>query len=155
MYPTYIVDNFFSDPDEVVNLANSLDFSYNIKEFPGIRTQPQHETNPHFFSWSCLKMLKVIYPNEDNITFNAAAYFHKISKDMIESGGWIHRDDTYKLTGLVFLNKKNTQGTSFFKPKTLYNPPVNIVEKQDYYMNPEKYKGTLWIQTEKDKGVAK
>jgi len=141
LFPTYIVDNFFSDPDGVVDLSNSLDFSHNKKVFPGVRTQSLHTINKNFFNSSCAKMLRTIYPNDEHISFSAFAYFQRISKNMSDSGGWIHRDDTHKLTGLVYLNKKGTRGTSFFKPITPYNPPVNVIQKQDYYKNYKKYKG--------------
>ena len=141
LFPTYIVDNFFSDPDRVVDLSNSLDFSYDNKRFPGGRTQSLHTINNNFFTSSCSKMLRTIYPNDEHISFSAVAYFQRISKNMPDSGGWIHLDDDHKLTGLVYLNKKGTRGTSFFKPITPYNPPLNIIQKQDYYENYKKYKG--------------
>jgi len=50
-FPLQIIDNFFEDPKEVVNFANTLDFNTGSYGYwPGTRTFPLHEVNYNFFN---------------------------------------------------------------------------------------------------------
>ena len=43
-YPITIIDNFFDDPDAIVELANSLDYyAPETGNWPGVRTKRLHE----------------------------------------------------------------------------------------------------------------
>ena len=42
IFPISVVDNFFTNPDEVVKLANSLKFTQSNGFYPGKRTDRLH-----------------------------------------------------------------------------------------------------------------
>ena len=150
MYPTYIVDNFFDNPEAIVELANSLPFPNEEANYPGARTNFLHDTHPAFFSWSGLRMLSTIFP-DGKINFKAQAVFQKVSKNLSEVD-FIHQDFDNKLTAIVYLNKNGTNGTSLFKPKTFIPFKLKDSEKYNYYKSPEKYKGNKLkkLQIEKE-----
>ena len=139
IYPTYVVDNFFDDPDTIVELANSISFPSKGDTAPGARTLPLYETHNDFFNWSGRRMLSVIFPNGQT-PFTARAFFQKIPKTVSEAD-FIHQDTDFKLTAIIYLNKKGSDGTSLFKPKTFLNLDLKGTNKYDYYKFPEKYKG--------------
>ena len=53
MYPTVtVIDNFFKDPDSIVEIANNLEFYPNSDgAWPGRRTKLLHEVEPEFFEF--------------------------------------------------------------------------------------------------------
>ncbi len=139
IYPNYTVDNFFDNPEEIVDLANSISFPHKGNNSPGARTEPLHEEHMDFFNWSGRRIISVIYPNGQT-PFTARAFFQKIPKTVGEVD-FIHQDTDVKLTAIVYLNKKGCDGTSLFKPKTFLTPDSTDTKKYDYYSFPEKYKG--------------
>ena len=152
MYPTYIVDNFFDNPEAVVELANSLPFPNKGDTSPGARTDLLHDTQHAFFNWSCLRMLSTIFP-DGKTNFNARAQFQRIPQTVSEVD-FIHQDTHDKLTAIVYLNKKDTNGTSLFKPKTFETVSSNFflnVQKYNYYKSPEKYKGDKLKKLKREK----
>ena len=154
MYPSYIIDNFFDDPDVIVKLANSIPFhrctlEMGYNNHPGERTDYLHSTHNDFFRWSGLRMLAAIFPNE-KISFTAKASFQKISKKLSEVD-FIHQDKDTKLTAVVYLNKNGSSGTSLFKPKTFVTLGPEGTLKYDYYQSPEKYKGDKLKQLRMEK----
>jgi len=156
MYPTYIVDNFFDNPEAIVNLANNLPFPNKGDQSPGRRTESLHKTHNDFFRWSGLRMLSSIFPGE-TLNFAAKASFQKIPKTLSEVD-FIHQDTGPKLTAIVYLNKNDISGTSLFKLNTLFKPKtfkyVDIPTppmKYDYFKFPEKYKGDKLKELQKEK----
>ena len=74
IYPTIIIDNFFTDPDEVRNIGLQLPKLDNYDLYPGVRTKPLHETRPDFFNWSTNKIASAMFqhqPHDHKIEFNA------------------------------------------------------------------------------------
>ena len=151
MYPTYIVDNFFDNPEDIVELANSLPFPDKGINFPGSRTHPLHSTHNDFFNWSLLRILSVIFPDGQN-NFTARAVFQKIPANLSEVD-FIHQDTQDKLTAIVYLNKNGTSGTSLFKPKTFVTLDLKNTNKYNYYKSPEKYKGDKLKELKKEKEI--
>ena len=139
MYPTYIVDNFFDNPEAIVELANSIPFPNKGVGYPGARTNLLHDTQHAFFNWSCLRMLSTIFP-DGKINFEAQATFQKVPENLSEAD-FIHQDSENKLTAIVYLNKNGISGTSLFKPKTFITLDLRDTQKYNYYKSPEKYKG--------------
>ena len=139
MYPTYIVDNFFDNPEAIVELANSISFPNKGVSYPGARTNFLHDTQHAFFNWSCLRMLSTIFP-DGKINFEAQATFQKVPENLSEAD-FIHQDSANKLTAIIYLNKNGASGTSLFKPKTFITLDLRDTQKYNYYKSPEKYKG--------------
>ena len=51
LFPSFIcVDNFFDNPDEVVNLSKKFEYE-NKTHCPGKRTKELHELDWAFFNW--------------------------------------------------------------------------------------------------------
>lgn len=138
LFPNFVcVDNFLDEPDKVVDLANTFEFS-NGRNFPGKRTTEVHTLDWNFFNWINLKMAAILYANNvDDIRFQAYTYFQKIKP--IKYDHWVHTDDMYKMTGILYLNKNHTSGTSIFKAKdfkaTLVHKHPEI--KYSYFENEE------------------
>ena len=149
MYPSYIIDNFFDNPDVIVKLADSIPFHHKGEKSAGERTDPLHNTHNDFFSWSGLRILSAIFPGEKT-SFMASASFQKISKNLSEVD-FIHQDTSTKLTAIVYLNKNGTSGTSLFKPKTFSTLDLQNNQKYDYYKSPEKYTGDKLKELRKEK----
>ena len=150
IYPTLIVDNFFNDPDEIRNIGLSLERKENLGAYPGTRTKPLHSLKPSFFNWSTNKILSVVFnhqPEDLDITFNAYQTFQFIKPNPKEGQGWIHNDNNFEFTAIVYLSKHKNCGTSLFKrkegcfpvQKDSYIDNNNI--KKEYYSSNKKYDG--------------
>ena len=56
-FPTLIIDNFFDDPDKVVEYANTLEFlPSELGEWPGKRSEELWMTNPELFDYTSAKI---------------------------------------------------------------------------------------------------
>ena len=114
-----IFDNFFNNPNSVIELGNSLEF-YNNEAWPGKRTNNLLEINNH----DCLEFAKFFAKSiADNVFYGLQKFrvdirFHKndLYDNYDANFGWIHNDEI-DFAGLVYLNKEepNMQtGTSIF-----------------------------------------
>ena len=65
MYPTVtVIDNFFKDPDSIVEIANNLEFYPNSDgAWPGRRTKLLHEVEPEFFEFFGQKLHSIFHEN--------------------------------------------------------------------------------------------
>ena len=147
IYPTLIIDNFFENPDEVRDIGLKLEKS-SQDAYPGKRTQPLHKTQIEFFNWSTNKILAAIYnhqPDDMEFTFNAYQTFQAIKPNPKEGKGWVHGDNDFEFTSIVYMSKHKNCGTSIYKRKDgtfpfagkLHVPNHNI--KQEYYGSNKKY----------------
>ena len=145
-YHTCVLQNFFDNPDEVVNYTNTLDWYSPTKDenWPGKRTNNLWEINKNLFNFITNKVISLYFD------LNAVAVewkksnirFHKISNnDWLKHNKKhtrIHKDD-YSLAGVVYLNKNTCNektGTSFFDEK------LNLMYKTcNYYNNAVTYDG--------------
>ena len=121
-FATTCVDNFFKYPDEMVNLANTLDYKpHSEGMWPGKRSPELHFVNPALKNAICTKYfrLHLIAPM---VGYKANAYFQKIPAS--SGHGWVHSDYPYLHTSLIFLTKNANlnSGTSLFKPKKGVGP---------------------------------
>ena len=135
-FPITIVDNFFPDPDSIVDLANTLDFEYTTDgRWPGSRTKTldkiQRKDVYDFAQYSLCKInalywskpRKEIEISMGELGFQKIKPFVKNKEDQFKSinKGWVHRDNVI-LGGLVYLTKNPQEhtGTSIYKPKKGY-----------------------------------
>ena len=60
LFPIVIQDNFFEDPDFIVNYANKLKYEENVKKAPGLRTKPIHQFDQEFFFLGYKQIFKTL-----------------------------------------------------------------------------------------------
>ena len=85
MIPTIIYDDFFEDPDKIVEYANTLDYSENNSNYPGIRSNLLHEINPDLYSYIAHRIIKIFYPDSKTCGFESLMGFQKINPLHIEN----------------------------------------------------------------------
>ena len=165
LYPSVVVDDFFSQPELVLDFASKCKFYQNADgRWPGKRTEVLHKNNFSFFDYINQKILSIIYPNNKDLHYSAETYFQKISGKRYPNCGWIHKDDS-ELTGIVYLSKHKFCGTSLCKRITFDSQKSNnnLVElKKKYYLknsydakeseylkiNNQNYRRTLTVDSE-------
>ena len=124
-FPITIVDNFFDDPDAIVEIANNLKFfNPQTGNWPGTRTKNLHVEEPRLHMYFTQKLNSIFF--EDNPDYwNTQAHFQLINpidpdnQYSKKNRGWIHIDDNSWYGGIVYLNKdpEPDTGTSVYKPK--------------------------------------
>ena len=101
-FATTCVDNFFKYPDEIVNLASTLDYKPHPEGmWPGKRSPELHTINPALKNAICTKYFR-LHLAAPMVGYKAAAYFQKV-----EAGaghGWVHSDYPYLHTSLIFFD---------------------------------------------------
>ena len=116
-FPLTVVDNFFDNPDKVVEYALSCQYE-KAKDgrWPGKRSEPLHTINPELFNVSGDKLISLFYKG-DLPFWNIAANFQIIDNKYTD--GWVHRDKDNIITGIVYLNKNENlkSGTSIYRTK--------------------------------------
>jgi hypothetical protein len=134
IYPTIILDNFFNDPIKIVQFANSLEYYQdNEGKWPGKRTKELHEINKSFFENYGSKILSILYPTVKEKNFNCSLSFQKISKEYINKG-WIHKDDDFDFTTIIYLSQHKECGTSLFDSKNISNEILNYKNKKNMHL---------------------
>lgn len=148
IYPSIIIDNFFNDPDEIRDIGLSLEKTENKNAYPGKRTKPLHLVHKEFFNWSTNKIASTVFnnqPEDFNLTFDAYQTFQFIKPNPKEGHGWIHNDNSFEFTAIVYLSKHKNCGTSLFKRKEGCFPVQknsfvdNNIIKKEYYGSNKKY----------------
>jgi hypothetical protein len=129
-FPTIIDENFFDDPDRVVELANSLEYHPSEGKYPGSRSEMLADVAPEFFHHAINRWMSLYFDWVDpgiKMQWNAEAYFQRIDsfdddKDSPYNQGWIHQDDNYVVASVVYLDKdsNSNQGTSICYPAKEY-----------------------------------
>jgi hypothetical protein len=114
---TTCIDNFFKYPDEIVNLANTLDYKPHPDGlWPGARSPELHFINPELKNAICTKYFR-LHLSAPMVGYKATAYFQKIETG--SGAGWVHNDYPSLHTSLIFLNKDSSlnSGMSLYRPK--------------------------------------
>ena len=145
-WPTIVIDDFLDDPDEIVKIANSFTYQKGPDgKWPGERSLFQADTQLDSFLLS--RILKAVYPNTDNkeetLKYKAQAYFQKITQ---KEEGWIHSDEPFEFTAILYLTKNKKGGTSLYKPKSFRCSQKHSQYKFQYYqtgIKPEGYEKAL------------
>jgi len=121
MIPVTIIDDYFENPDMIVEYANSLKYSKDTKgRWPGVRSEPLHLINKDFFKKFCDKLFSIHFNIADpNISWKVSLMFQKI--DSTYKDGWVHQDKNMLYTVIVYLNKNYNldSGTSLMTKKVL------------------------------------
>ena len=64
LWPNFCIDNFFQNPDSVLDFAKTLKFYKTNGTYPGERTKPLHEIDHDFFLNVTKKIVACLYPND-------------------------------------------------------------------------------------------
>ena len=123
-YPITIVDDFFEDPDGIVEMANELKYyTPNTGNWPGQRTKNLHVEEPRFFTHFGSKLHLLFYETVPEY-WNLQCHFQMIhpfcdDKNSKKNRGWIHKDIDTWFGGIVYLKKdpEPNTGTSVYKVK--------------------------------------
>ena len=122
MYPNLIVDNFFEDPDSIVDLSKNLQYSSSDDgRWPGSRSNYLHRIYPRLFDFICTKITHLFYDTCKSwtyeITFQKVNPFSKNQYDK-KNCGWVHSDE-YNFGGVIFLTKNpdDDTGVNIYKSK--------------------------------------
>lgn len=136
-FPITIVDNFYDNFNEVKKLAEaSLYYKKQIFTMPGVETKPLNEIHPFVYQQSCKRILALFFNRHviRNLNWSCGSKFEKIipyGKDYNKKG-WIHNDDDNKLSGILFLQGEEDEGTSFYsntEPGVCNNTRLIVKEK--------------------------
>jgi len=145
-YPVTVVDDFFRDPDAIVEMAESLNYyNPNTGNWPGTRTKQLHIENPRFFMYFGAKLYSLFYDSVPEY-WKLQCHFQKIipfcdEKYEKKNRGWIHQDHDCWFGGIVYLTKnpEPDTGTSVYKAKDGYDFQFENTLK----MKESLYKSTL------------
>ena len=130
MFPAVIFDDFFENPDIVVDLANSLDYEIGDGAWPGIRTEELGKIKglKSFADSVTDKILRMFYPDKQfgyyaKLGFQKVKGFHE-DQFHVKNRGWIHKDSGRAIGGIIYLDKdpEEETGTSLYKNKQLIFP---------------------------------
>ena len=115
MYPNLIVDNFFEDPDSIVDLSVS-GIKYTPSSdgrWPGLRSNYLHRIYPRLFDFICSKITHLFYDTCKSwtyeITFQKVNPFSENQYDK-KNCGWVHSDES-NFGGVIFLTKNPDKDT--------------------------------------------
>ena len=138
IYPTYCVDNFLENPDEIVEYSNKLKFfKNNDGKWPGSRVFLNEDPVAKFLMQ---KICTVIHPyRTENFNIQFISYFQKINNQYGDTG-WIHADNEDELTAIIYLSRNKNCGTSLYLPKSFQSHPMHTEEKQNFYKTLKKSK---------------
>jgi hypothetical protein len=134
-FPIIIVDDFYSNFNEVKDYAKSLNYYKKDKvTMPGLETKFIHEINNDFFNESTKKILSILYKNNNKIVYECRTKFCKITPygNEYNKQGWIHFDDNNTLSALLYIQGDYDEGTSFYK-KNKEILSLNYLEKNYLY----------------------
>lgn len=139
-FPTTVIDNFLSEPQGCIDLANSDRVQWSKNEngdWPGVRSQPLHEIDNDFWVHMMNKYFCAFWPNwlmkEQGINYRATSFFQRISSDY--DTGWIHVDYPDIHTTILYLtpNADPSCGTSLYDKKSFTTAIQHTDIKRKYY----------------------
>ena len=131
LFPTLCVDNFFNSPDKALQFAKECPME-RTNTRPGTRSPCLSTVNFNFYNYVNTKLLRIFYPKK-NFFYNASTHFQSTFPDDNTLDGWVHQDDDFMLTGIIYLNHCNV-GTSIFTRKEEFYIPQHAGDlKHDYF----------------------
>tara|TARA_A100001201_G_scaffold22881_5_gene25790 strand:+ start:171 stop:860 length:690 start_codon:yes stop_codon:yes gene_type:complete len=142
-FPLTVIDDFFDDPIEVKNFAESVE--YNVPgetNYPGVISKKEiPEMYPQLANWLQQKLMSIFYDQESDLSWNTQMDFQKITPGNFDdqfhilNRGIPHVDTSASsivLAGLIYLNENPSPdtGTSIFCKKKgcqFYMVPEEVV----------------------------
>jgi hypothetical protein len=137
IWPTIIVDNFFDEPEKIIEYSQKLKFGPDTDgQWPGVRTGLMGNLDDKFFNYINYKIVRLIYPmNHLQMSWKSNQYFQKINGNIFKNEGWVHSDSPAEFTAIIYLSKHKNCGTSLYDKKHLFNASINDKEKREAYKN--------------------
>jgi hypothetical protein len=137
-YPTIVVDNFFDNPNEIVEYSKTLKYykadpTIRHSKWQGKRTESIHNVNRQLYDFVISKALSYFFPIDTKkiLYENTKVCFHKQGK---EKGNLLnthlHKDNDAEIAGVIYLNK----GTDIKRGTTILNDDKKkkIIMASDY-----------------------
>ena len=125
-FPITIIDNFFDDPDKIVEFGNQQKFYPTTDgRGPGSRTLPIEQINDDFRRHLVAKLSEVMFTHYSDCegmaittSFQKVDPFHEDQYHK-KNRGWVHKDHKCQVGGIVYLNRnpEKDTGLSFYKFK--------------------------------------
>jgi hypothetical protein len=139
-FPITIIDNFYKNFTEIESFVKNLEYFDKIKfSMPGKQSKLLHELDNNLFNASTQKIMKTFFNRNDfNLQFECRTKFEKIIPygQEYNKEGWIHSDDSNKLSAIFYVDGDYNDGTSFFNKKTIGNPDMSLMEfKHELFKN--------------------
>tara|TARA_B100001248_G_C27216195_1_gene378165 strand:- start:40 stop:693 length:654 start_codon:yes stop_codon:yes gene_type:complete len=141
-YPITIVDNFFEDPDAIVEMAMGMKYyNPNTGNWPGTRTKQLHVEDDRFFNYLGNRIHGLFFEKTPEY-WNLQCHFQLIKpfcedKYNKKNRGWIHQDHDSWFGGIVYLTKdpEPDTGTSIYETKAGWSFQVKqeIMMKEALY----------------------
>ena len=142
IWPTIIIDDFFNNPQAVIDFSKNLEFIKNDGRYPGYRTKQLGEIENQFFQTTTSKIIAALYPNEAStasLQWTANQFFQKIKTKEILEPGYVHQDLDAEFTAIVYLSDEEDAGTAIFK-KIKEPVPYHDKDKKERYLKNKKSK---------------
>jgi hypothetical protein len=138
-FPITVVDNFYNNPDDIVQFVVSQKFEKTQKGgFQGKRTQGLHTLNRNMFDYFCSKLFSLFYDKQPNMKWKVVTNFDLIEQKTKSVGtGWIHQDNNkHLLAGLIYLNKnwQESVGTNLYEKVKDVDEHLSQT-KTDYFLD--------------------
>ena len=100
---------------------------------PGLKTKTLSELNYSLFQLTTKKVLLSFFNRYEieNIRYECRTKFEKINPygEGYDKNGWIHSDDSNKLSAIYYINGVYEEGTSFYvKKKILEEPDLSLLD---------------------------
>jgi len=104
---TITLDNFFNNPEEIRNLALSLNYRKRNDDeyFEGIRSHMIKEINEDLYKNVCDKILTEYY-GKSPVSYNADVFFHQTNENDKKDTQWLNdkvHTDNGMIAGIIYL----------------------------------------------------
>lgn len=135
--PVTVLDNFWPDPEFLVNYSKTLEYEgpSENKHFPGKRAHIE-EQNPELFTVMVNNVISLFFEFTPEIDWRASLSFQITDSSLGE--GWVHRDDGSLFAFILYLNENPDveSGTSIFD-RRIYDSSIETPEskkiKRDFH----------------------
>ena len=151
MIPTTVQDNFFDRPDELVRLADSLEFTpAEEQQYPGARSAPFSVIDKDLDRFVGQRILRSWFHAGEfsrttdlnwvaDIRFQIVEPAHE-EQYHLKNRGWAHYDSSIKFGGIIYLNPDPEPGTGTdilqAKKGYFWSKPDAIATERKFYKDP-------------------
>lgn len=147
MFPFTIIENFFPDPDKIVDIAKSVEYTKHEEDtnYAGARSENFHIILPDLHQYVCTKILQPFFSGGDGNEFVSAEaeigfqIINPLHEDQYhpKNRGWVHVDGTNMMGGIIYLNPEPEPdtGTSAYREILGYSNqyPSALSVKEKFY----------------------
>lgn len=137
IWPTIVVDNFFEEPQKIVDISKKLNFNPALDgAWPGKRSDEISTVDFGLFNYVNYKILRILYPmNHEKLRWTSNQWFQKIDGNIYKHKGWVHFDGPAELTAIIYLSHHKKCGTSLFEKKKFFHKVKHEDKKKEMYLN--------------------